>query len=85
MTREMPETVQASCGQSFLLIYSPTALGLMKNNKCLTVLIMGDGDGDERDDKNNVREEYTCPIWGPSPWDFNPSFVPIGTSVTPTR
>lgn len=48
---------------------------------------MGDSDDDNDDDNdgNNVREEWTCPVWAPSPWDFNPPFLPIGPSVTLTR
>ena len=51
--------------------------------ECSTVLIM-DNEDEDNDDKSNVREEYMCPILAPSPRDFNPSFLPIGTSLTHT-
>lgn len=60
----------------------------MANNKSLTVLRMGDGDGDDDNggnDKNNVRDKYTCSVLSSSLWDFKPSFRLTGASGTLSR
>ena len=49
---------------------------------------MGDGDGDDNNggnDKNNVRDKYTCSVLASSLWDFKPFFLSMGTSDTLTR
>lgn len=50
---------------------------------------MGDGDDNDHDDgdddKNNVRDEQTCPVGASGPGDLDPSFLPSGTSVTLAR
>lgn len=63
----------------------------MKNNKCLTILIIGDSDNDDEEeeeddnDEATVREKHMSPILAPSPWDFSSSSLPIGAPVTVTR